>query len=107
MNNSVHNSLTSCSAAFSEKPQDLTIKSFQFLPISRWADSAQTAEREEVTLGIFLELVYFRQKRQQKKKSQFITSWSSLFCYWTWLLKWPINNTTLVSYSRELLTEFV
>lgn len=64
MNNCVHNSLTSCSVAFFEKPQNLSLKSLQFLPISRWAHSALTAEREEVTLEVFLELVYFRQKRQ-------------------------------------------
>lgn len=60
MNNSVYNSLTSYSAAFSEKSPSLSLKSFQFLPIS----SAQTAEREEVAAEVFLELVYFRQKRQ-------------------------------------------
>lgn len=64
MINFVYNPLTSCLAAFSEKLQNLSLKSFQFLPISRLAHSAQSAEREEVTLEVFLELVYFRQKRQ-------------------------------------------
>lgn len=64
MNNCVYNPLTSRLAAFSEKTQNLSLKSFQFLLISRSAHSAQSAEREEVTSEVFLELVYFRQKRQ-------------------------------------------
>lgn len=66
MNSSVNNSLTSCSAAFSKKPQILSLTSFQFLLISRPAHSAQTAEREAVTLVVFLELVYFRQETVTK-----------------------------------------